>query len=131
MCAAMSKVIQRGKENVSSQPQTSRHLYSFLRMWKEFVKTGERRRLFIAILALIVSSGTNLAFPTIIGRGIDFASQPESSPSLLVIFAAAISVFSVGAFASWLRVYSFKLTTHRVEQRMRKKLFHTLMLQVG
>lgn len=126
---AMSKEVHVDKDS-SSTPQEKKSLSLFRRIWKEFVETPERRRLFVAIVALIVSSGTNLIFPTIIGRSIDYSTHPENSPRIRVMLAAAFSVFSVGAFASWLRVYSFKLTTHRVEQKMRKKLFHALVLQV-
>lgn len=135
MCTVLSKPQQfhndKGVSGRIEAPKEQKRLSVFLRIWHEFVNAPERRRLFVAIVALILSSGANLTFPAIIGKGIDFTTRPEAAPPIHVMLATALSIFSVGAFASWLRVYSFKLTSHRVEQRMRKKLFHALMLQVG
>lgn len=53
----------------SSSPSLGRLLYRLFR----FLSPSERRQLIMALSGLLVSSATNLAFPTIMGKAIDLA----------------------------------------------------------
>lgn len=102
-----------------------------LRICDEFTDGAERCRLSIAFLALLTSSATNLAFPTIMGRTIDVAIKADSKSVVRSFFITVAGIFGIGALASWIRVYAFNLSAHRIEQRMRKALFRVLLSQVN
>ena len=75
------------------------------------------------ISALLVSSATNLAFPTILARVIDLASgvRPADKTTVHRFLLGALGVFSLGATASWTRVYCFGVSNERIASHFRKR----------
>ncbi|KAG5189644.1 P-loop containing nucleoside triphosphate hydrolase protein [Tribonema minus] len=84
------------------------------------------------MIALVISSGTNMAFPTIMGKVIDRTAGREDAGSRIpdkVFFAGAFGIFACGSIASWVRTYSIGVAAHRIMQRLRTKLFGRLLEQ--
>ena len=97
------------------------------RLFSELLGPPERRRLLTALGALVVSSATNLAFPTVLGRAVDLACSSTRPPTFKILVAGIFTTFGVGAFASWLRVYKFGITGHMIETKLRKRMFERLL----
>jgi len=81
------------------------------------------------VAALLVSSATNLAFPSILGRVIDLASSVKSSNrnALRRFLFGTLGVFTLGAAASWARVYCFAISGERLASHLRRKLHRALL----
>lgn len=93
------------------------------------VASPEMGRLSVAMISLLVSSGTNMAFPTIVGRVVDRTAGGYSSMSNKTFFSGALCLFACGSVASWSRTYNFGLAADRIARRLRNKVFkHLLML---
>jgi len=103
----------------------------------KFCSPAEKRHLVFAFAALLINSVTNLAFPTIIAKAVDYAAkdsdggaqQQSDGGQLNVrwIGMCLLSLYALGAAASWVRVYSFSMATNGIEARMRKRIFETVL----
>jgi ABC-type multidrug transport system fused ATPase/permease subunit len=90
----------------------------------------------VAVGALLVSSGANIALPSILGKILDSSSKAPQNPQQNPIFNdptfknsifKALGVFAVGALSSWLRVYCFSIAQERIASRLRGDLFEALL----
>ena len=90
-----------------------------------FLLRPERSRLGIAIVALLISTATGLAFPQLIRQMID--GEGLVSGSLFRFGVAAFVLALVQALASYLRTGLFTQVGVRVVARLRKRLFTALL----
>ncbi|CAM9708259.1 unnamed protein product [Scytosiphon promiscuus] len=112
------------------------------RLWAE--AKHEKGHLAAAGVCLLASSSANLMAPAIMAKVIDRASKrgsgSGSSSSLEMciagrpvsdrtFFLACLGVFAAGSLASWGRVYALAMATAGVAEKLRIKLFASLMLQ--
>jgi len=101
--------------------------------WKEVVglaKDAAKKELVCAFVALVVSSGTNLAFPRILGFVVDLvAKEPEKrSISLTKTAALSVGVFVFGSLGSLARVYFLTLAEAKIVRKLRGDIFRAAML---
>eukprot|EP00916_Digyalum_oweni_P013916 GHVL01022752.1.p1 GENE.GHVL01022752.1~~GHVL01022752.1.p1 ORF type:complete len:591 (+),score=75.77 GHVL01022752.1:38-1810(+) len=107
------------------EPQDKKK-WAFSSVW-QFVDSREKYKIAMALAALVVSSLSNFAFPTIIGRTIDHSMWPDRSETLGTTGACVMGIVAVGAVASFFRIYFFKQATHQIEKNMRKRIYTSLM----
>lgn len=88
-----------------------------------------------AMVALVVSSGTNLALPKIMGLMVDLVSKPAADAdagrlSVSKAAWAAMGVFAAGAMGSIARVFFLNSAETKISQRLRVDLYRAA-LQFG
>jgi ABC-type multidrug transport system fused ATPase/permease subunit len=101
----------------------------------------ESRHLCFGIAALVVSSCTNLALPTIVGHVVDLvsgrsaisitATSNRNSIGTQTFIMGALASFSLGAMASFARVYYFGVAQIGIANHMRKLLFSRMIEQTS
>jgi ABC-type multidrug transport system fused ATPase/permease subunit len=95
----------------------------------------ERPMLFVATLALLCSTASQMAMPALIGSLVTVVTQPSQTDphgELLRVTLELLGIFAAGALFSFWRGYLFTLAGERVVARLRKALFrHLLTLEVG
>ena len=80
----------------------------------------------LALTALAVNAGTNLSFPWIMGKAVDYFSPNNTTSDKLTTERLPYIVgglFAAGTCASWIRVYYMGQSTDRIASRLRKMLF--------
>jgi ABC-type multidrug transport system fused ATPase/permease subunit len=97
----------------------------------------------IGVAAMFVSSATNMAFPALIGRVLDRTTQAGAAmndggggdkvgdSSLKAFVIRALAIFLAGAIGSCVRTHCLRMAKEKTATRLRKKLFRTLLHQVG
>jgi len=95
--------------------------------WREAIviaTEGVHVELAGTLIGLVVSSATNLALPSIVGKAVDTSASIRSKD----IFGAVIFFF-VGATGSLLRVYSLSMAQAKIANRIRSDVFRKIMLR--
>ncbi len=127
--------------NVRLPKKTTSNSIGVLKRMFSFV-SPDGGRLTAALVALIVSSSTNLAFPYFVGKVVDRASAKGGGnwhsffdkicTNNVNLYIGAAGVFACGAVASYIRTYNFDIISHRVGKRMKSILFaHLLRLDMS
>jgi ABC-type multidrug transport system fused ATPase/permease subunit len=95
------------------------------------------------VIAMLVSSATNMAFPRLVGQVLDrttkAAAEKEGgalekgggdSSSLRAFVARALLIFLAGAVGSCVRTHCLRMAKEGTARRLRKKLLRSLLAQV-
>ena len=78
----------------------------------------------VGLLALAVNAATNLSFPWILGKAVDFAKDARNGErGSNTIYAKTAGIFLVGSLASWIRVYYLGTATDSIAVRLRRLVF--------
>jgi len=84
---------------------------------------GERRHVVLALTALTITSGTNLAAPLLIGHTIDRYIQMRDAAGLLRSSLIVMAVYLVGVAASYWQIRTMGAVGRRLLWRLRNQLF--------
>ena len=110
------------------------------RLWKETIPY-EKGYMCVGVVAMLVSSATNMAFPALIGRVLDRTTKAASEvageekmnsteiASLQVFVGQALLIFVAGAVGSCVRTHCLRMAKEGTARRLRKKLLHSLLRQ--
>ena len=121
--------------------------HALKRLWRETV-SPEKDYMTAGVLAMFVSSATNMAFPRLVGQimdrttkaaaekdkgGGEGAGEASSSPSssLQAFVARALLIFLAGAVGSCVRTHCLRMAKEGTARRLRKKLLRSLLAQVS
>lgn len=101
---------------------------SFLKTIKSFNMfiTGEKKAMFFALLAVLVSSGASILGPKIQGEALDDLIAKRSLESLLGFVLLMAGVYIVGAIASYLQILITGKLGQRVLFKLRDEVFKKL-----
>jgi len=127
----------------AASKESDRH--ALRRLWRETIPE-EKWYMGAGVTAMLVSSATNMAFPTLIGRIVDRttkgagsgdgggAGEKETSSegevaSLQVFLGRALLIFVAGAIGSCVRTHCLRMAKEGTARRLRKKLFRSLLRQ--
>jgi ABC-type multidrug transport system fused ATPase/permease subunit len=110
------------KQEVAVAKKQSR--YELFKRLLKFIKP-EMPRITIGLIALIVNSITNLSFPWLIGKALDTAA----SESFSTFLKNSAGVFFAGSLASWIRIYCLGTATESIANRLKFRLFQSILYQ--
>lgn len=94
------------------------------RLWG-YIKQ-QKIKLFAVVLAIIASSGANVASTMLIGRAIDKYIVRLDFPGLARFSIVIVAVYALGACASWFQSYIMVGIAQRTTQSIRRDLFNCL-----
>ncbi|HUP24059.1 MAG TPA: ABC transporter transmembrane domain-containing protein [Thermoanaerobaculia bacterium] len=118
----MSSSAQETKQQDSARPRVEiRRILTLAR--------PEWRRLSIATVALLISSGMSLAYPQAIRFMVDALVGGESPLSLDSAAVLLVVLFAVQATFSMLRAWLFTVSGERIVTNLRAKLFEAILRQ--
>ncbi len=120
--------------------------HALKRLWRETVPP-EKGYMTAGVVAMLVSSATNMAFPRLVGQVLDrttkAAAEKEdgresssdsassgASLSLQAFVARALLIFLAGAVGSCVRTHCLRMAKEGTSRRLRKKLLRSLLAQV-
>jgi len=83
----------------------------------------------LALIAMSIAVGSNLAMPHYFGSMIQAVIVEKSSSKLKEIVLTLLVVFAIGSVFSFVRGFLFEYAGQRLVARLRKKLFFTIMNQ--
>lgn len=122
--------------------------HALKRLWRETVPP-EKSYMTAGVLAMFVSSATNMAFPRLVGQIMDRTtkaaaekedkgggegagdSSASASSSLQAFVARALLIFLAGAVGSCVRTHCLRMAKEGTARRLRKKLLRSLLAQVS
>src|SRR6202043_1748938 len=110
--------------NVANQAQ-SETIGSALRRLGPLM-AGERRRVGVAFIAIIITSGSSLLAPLIIGHTVDTYIQARDFPGVLRMSAVLLGVYVAGLFTTYLQTITMGTVGRRVLFNLRNALFTKL-----
>jgi ATP-binding cassette, subfamily B, bacterial len=87
---------------------------------------GETRNIIVALIAILMNSGSTLLAPIIIGKTVDTCIQTGNYKGLLGYSALLLAVYIVGLFASYTQVRTMGGVGRRVLFNLRNALFTKL-----
>jgi ATP-binding cassette subfamily B protein len=87
---------------------------------------GERRSVGVAFIAIIITSGTSLLAPLIIGHTVDTYIQARDFPGVLRMSAVLLGVYVAGLFTTYLQTITMGTVGRRVLFNLRNALFTKL-----
>lgn len=80
----------------------------------------------LGLVFLVISSLTNLAFPTLLGDMMD-VTGPEASKDINRIALILLAIFSVTALFSYFRILTFAIVTQKTLARLRQATYNHLI----
>lgn len=80
----------------------------------------------LGLVFLVISSLTNLAFPTLLGDMMD-VTGPEASKNINRIALILLAIFSVTALFSYFRILTFAIVTQKTLARLRQATYNHLI----
>ncbi|KOX79034.1 ATP-binding cassette sub-family B member 10, mitochondrial [Melipona quadrifasciata] len=92
----------------------------------------EKRRLFGAIVFLLISSSITMAVPFSLGKLIDtiYASDKENmKDNLNRLCVILLGIFVTGALCNFCRIYLMSTAGHKITQSLRKQLYAAILRQ--
>ena len=130
----------------SSKPKlSSSDKHALRRLWTETIPY-EKGYMSAGVVAMLVSSATNMAFPSLIGRVLDRTTKAAAAregkveaggeggregevDSLKGFMGRAVLIFVCGAVGSCVRTHCLRMAKEGTARRLRKKLLHSLLRQ--
>lgn len=103
------------KQDIPAGPVQWRRMIAYLRPYW--------RRLLIAIIALVASSGLSLVFPAVIQNVVDTVLQEADLALLDTITIVLLLVFIVRTFTTFLETYNINYIGERIVVDVRKELY--------
>ncbi|HEU0163869.1 MAG TPA: ABC transporter ATP-binding protein [Thermomicrobiales bacterium] len=108
------------EDDVPVTPETIRR-FPWRRLWR--YTRDVRGRMLISAIALLVSSGTMIAFPALIGDGIGHVIERGSRSDLNLLVLTLLGVFFAGAVANYVNSYMLSFTGQTINRRIREDVF--------
>ncbi len=90
---------------------------------------SETRRLVLATLALLCTTGLTLAYPKVVGLIIDGVQQGGGIPAVNRYAVWLVGLFALGAVMTGFRQYLFTVAGERIVARLRQQLYASLVRQ--
>jgi len=135
----------KSKSSLSKSKLSSSDKHALRRLWKETIP-HEKGYMGAGVVAMLVSSATNMAFPTVIGRILDRTTRAAAAregkaegggdggkegemASLRLFMGRAVLIFVCGAVGSCVRTHCLRMAKEGTARRLRKKLLHSLLRQ--
>ncbi len=83
----------------------------------------------VATVALLISSGMNLAYPQAVKWMVDDITEGNATVDFDTAAAALVVMFLVQAVFSWVRAWKFTVAGERVVSRLRRDLYSAILRQ--